>query len=282
MTRSARNRTLTSRPHLNRLNSYGGKPNRRAKALNSRSNCERVGAPALRDEGLQASSAGVARIARDDVGERIAIEKTPQGVVHEVPEAVVGKRRRVVEHGPGRTRHRDPQLSSAVAREEGLRTVNANSPWTAVSGHGDLELFLPAAGESPQGGRRRMAEDRLGAAGQHGGRGAVRRRGARVPDGVDPGVDAVETAGLQTIRNRIVVAAEIEQLLASHMAVLPGGECGNPTLKASVVGILLGIIPGDIPMEPSGALVRPQGNEKIQSLGVRQRLAAGRRGRVCP
>lgn len=124
-----------------------------------------------------------------------------------------------------------------------------------------------------------MAEDRLGAAGQHGGRGAVRRRGARVPDGVDPGVDAVETAGLQTIRNRIGVAAEIEQLLASHMVALPGGECGNPTLKAAVVGILIGIIPGDIPMSPSGALVRPQGNEKIQSLGIRQRLA--RRGLIC-
>jgi hypothetical protein len=116
----------------------------------------------------------VPRIARDDVGERIAIERTPQSVVHEPPEAVVGKPWRVVQHGPGRTRHRDPQLSSAVAREEGL-TVNANLPRTAVSGHGDLERFLPAAGESPQGGRRRMAQHGLRAAGQDGGRSAVYR-----------------------------------------------------------------------------------------------------------
>jgi hypothetical protein len=159
----------------------------------------------------------------EDVDQLASMEEQRQeGVFDEPRQPRAFEARRAVEHGTRGSGDGDASLTSLLPSRKSAPPVYPDPARPTVARNRHLGPVRPPPDEPPQRGGRKIAEDRARAACQHGRRGELDPRLAAVADGVDAGMDPVETADAEALVDGLLAEADGEQLLTGDVSMLVG------------------------------------------------------------
>src|SRR5437588_2284639 len=185
-----------------------------------------------------------------DEGGHSQIRRRDPGVVDRSLQDGVGHPRRAVDEGARRARHADAEMGGDVSGQEPGGAVRPDPARAPVDGDSDLSGPLPVLPKSPQAHCRTVAEDGSWAARKYGRRRPLVGGDWRSADRVDAAVDAMQAAAFDPPPDTDVIEAEREELRASDVPLLAGGNLGDFFVYIEVISHPPSIGPSWRPFAP--------------------------------